>query len=85
MIIHLFKVKVAFMGNSVMDSRDIDLRGRQLGLSPYILNSPRKLIIRSIQRAEGEEVCFLTDARLVCNKPCEWSNECKKLTASWLR
>ena len=68
-----------------MDLNDIDLVARQLGLSPYVLKSPRKILIRSIQDAQGREACFLTDKRFDCNKNCQWSGDCKKLTASWLR
>ena len=68
-----------------MDSKEILDRGRELGLSPYILKSPQKLLIRSIQRAQGKEPCFLSDHRFSCNHNCEWTADCKKLTAAWLR
>ena len=42
--------------------------------------------IRSIQKEQGGEACFLTDARLVCsNYGCEWRKECCRLIAIWKR
>ena len=69
-----------------MELRKVVDRGRELGLSSYEVNLPKKLLIRSIQRAQGVDACFLTDHRFSCGKErCEWKEDCKKLTAAWLR
>lgn len=42
--------------------------------------------IRSIQKEQGGEACFLTDERLFCsNYGCEWRKECCRLIAVWKR
>ena len=56
-----------------------------IGVSARHLNSEKKVLIREIQRTLGQEPCYLTDLRYSCNATCDWSGECKKLTATWLR
>ena len=58
---------------------------RNIGVSTRHLNSEKKILIREIQRELGQEPCYLTDLRYSCNATCDWSDECKKLTAAWLR
>ena len=58
---------------------------RHIGVSASHLNSEKKILIREIQRTLGQEPCYLTDLRYRCNAACDWSEECKKLTAAWLR
>jgi hypothetical protein len=42
-------------------------------------------LIRDIQLRRGGDPCFLTDRRYVCIKKCEFSTECRKLKAHWMR
>jgi len=56
-----------------------------IGVNPCHLNSEKKILIREIQRTLGQEPCYLTDLRYSCNATCDWSDQCKKLTAAWLR
>jgi len=58
---------------------------RHIGVKPQHLDSEKKFLIREIQRTLGQEPCYLTDLRYSCNARCDWSDECKKLTAAWLR
>ena len=58
---------------------------RNIGVSTRHLNSEKKILIREIQRELGQEPCYLTDLRYGCDANCDWSDECKKLTAAWLR
>lgn len=69
-----------------MELEAIREQGRQLGLSRFVLQGSKKLIIQAIQNARGEPACFLNDARFSCKREgCEWRNECLKLTAAWRR
>ena len=46
----------------------------------------RVIRIRSIQREQGGEACFMTDERLFCsNYGCKWRKECCRLIAVWKR
>jgi hypothetical protein len=58
---------------------------RNIGISEHYLNSEKKFLVREIQRALGQEPCYMTDLRYSCNATCDWSDGCKKLTATWLR
>lgn len=42
-------------------------------------------LIRDIQLRRGGDPCFLTDRRYACTKKCEFSAECRKLKAHWMR
>ena len=58
---------------------------RDIGVSEHHLNAEKKILIREIQRALGQEPCYHTDLRYSCNAACEWNDRCKKLIAAWLR
>ncbi len=58
---------------------------RSLGISEHYYNSPLKRLIWAIQKAQGEDPCYLSDERYTCSGDCNWDDSCKKLTASWLR
>ena len=68
-----------------MDKDELTSLALNIGVSVQHLSSDKKFLIREIQRARGQEPCYLTDLRYSCNASCDWSNECKKLTAAWLR
>jgi hypothetical protein len=43
-------------------------------------------LIRAIQGARKDPVCYLTDARFTCDsRECEWQSSCQKLVAIWNR
>ena len=45
-----------------------------------------KQLVRSIQQASHERPCFRFERNLLCkDKNCQWSSECQKLIAVWLR
>ena len=68
-----------------MDKEKLTRLARHIGVSVQYLDSEKKFLIREIQRTLGQEPCYLTDLRYGCNATCDWSDECKKLTAAWLR
>ena len=57
----------------------------QMGFDEYLRHSPQPSLVRAIQRKCGEEPCFSTDKRYNCAEQCEWSKDCLKLKAVWLR
>lgn len=58
---------------------------RNLGINEKFYASPIKSLVWSIQEAQGMTPCYLNDERYDCNRHCEWSCSCKKLTSAWLR
>ena len=68
-----------------MDKEELTSLARNIGVSTQHLYSEKKYLIREIQRTQGHEPCYLTDLRYSCKADCDWSDECKKLTAAWLR
>ena len=42
-------------------------------------------LIRNIQLRRGGDPCYLSEKRYGCTKLCEWSGECRKLKAQWMR
>ena len=69
-----------------MDREKLEKLARDVGIgtSKHLLNADKKYLIREVQRALGQEPCYLTDKRYNCDDACEWVC-CKKLTAAWLR
>jgi hypothetical protein len=59
-------------------------RARKLGL-PADAATPRKRLVRSIQRAEGRQPCFGSGQKQPECRDCEWATECRGLLAEWLR
>lgn len=57
----------------------------RMGMHDYGSNSSQKVLIRAIQKQRGQEQCFLTDKRYICDEVCEWRENCQKLRAVWLR
>lgn len=53
--------------------------------NPDILGTTKQLVW-AIQKARGEDTCFLSDHRIRCkDSECEWRSECIKLVAEWRR
>lgn len=57
----------------------------QIGMHDAEDYASQKSLVRAIQKYRGDEPCFLTDKRYHCDESCEWSEDCKKLRAVWLR
>ncbi len=69
-----------------MELQQIRARASTLGLNRHIVSASKKVLIQSIQRAEGREPCFLDDDRFDCReRDCEWRRDCLKLKAAWQR
>jgi len=68
-----------------MNQDELINKARTIGLADNLLHSSKKSLIRAMQKAQGQEPCFLSDARYECDSVCGWSGECKKLTSEWKR
>jgi hypothetical protein len=69
-----------------MELELIKTRGRSLGLNEFVLQSSKRTLIQTIQKAEGRKACFRCEDRFLCrNCNCEWRGDCLKLTAAWRR
>jgi hypothetical protein len=42
-------------------------------------------LVRAIQKARGDEDCYLTDKRIKCWAACDWRSSCFRLVAEWRR
>lgn len=67
-----------------MDRKKLVNLAKNLGVKEHLYEADKKTLVREIQRALGQEPCYLTDLRYNCNETCDWIG-CKKLTAAWLR
>lgn len=68
-----------------MNISSIQLIANEIGLEKYSNERSEKMLIRAIQKQRGEETCFATDKRYLCKQECEWSANCRRLRAVWLR
>jgi hypothetical protein len=68
-----------------MDQNALINKARAMGLGEKISHQSKKSLVRTIQKAQGQSPCFLSDTRYVCDAYCEWARQCKALTAAWLR
>lgn len=68
-----------------MDQNALINKARAMGLGDHILHLSKKSLVRTIQKAQGQDPCFLSDTRYVCDSSCEWTRQCKALKAAWLR
>ena len=68
-----------------MTQQNLISQARAIGLAGDVLRLPKKSLIRAMQKAQGQEPCFLSDSRYECDGNCGWSRECKKLTSEWMR
>ncbi len=56
------------------------------GISDLQMFSSEKQLVWAIQRARGEDTCFLGDTRFKCQESeCEWRDDCRRLVAEWRR
>lgn len=55
------------------------------GLKACISYTAHTQLVRNIQQQRGSEPCFLTEKRYACREVCEWSQDCRKLKAHWMR
>lgn len=68
-----------------MNSESLQQLASKMGMHDCCSNSSQKALIRAIQKQRGQEQCFLTDKRYICDEVCEWRENCQKLRAVWLR
>ena len=68
-----------------MDQKALINKARSMGLGDNIFYQSKKSLVRTIQKAQGQNPCFLSDNRYVCDDYCEWTRQCKALTAAWRR
>lgn len=57
----------------------------ELGMNEYLGHTSQTQLIRRVQVLRGGEPCFSTEKRYNCTDDCEWSQNCRKLRAVWLR
>ncbi|HUL13050.1 MAG TPA: hypothetical protein VLU73_12890 [Methylococcaceae bacterium] len=69
-----------------MNVTELRALARHSGIhNPEVLHTEKQLVW-AIQKARGEETCFLSDQRIKCKDiECEWRSECIKLVAEWRR
>jgi hypothetical protein len=68
-----------------MDLKTLRNKARTVGLGENVLHLSKRSLVRTIQKAQGQDPCFLSDTRYGCSSCCEWARQCKALTAAWLR
>lgn len=67
-----------------MDKEKLLRLARDLDVDEKLYNADKRVLVRAIQQALGQEPCYQTDYRYHCETECKWV-DCKKLVASWLR
>ncbi len=69
-----------------MNNTDLTEKAQTLGLLSAQRRGSETALVRAIQKAHGDEPCFMTDKRLLCNNlACDWRKECRRLVAAWKR
>lgn len=68
-----------------MTTMQLQQRARDSGHGSCTAYTSRTQLVRIIQLQQGGEACFLTEKRYLCTAICEWSRECRKLVAQWMR
>lgn len=68
-----------------MTHKEVIDKARAIGLADHLFYLPKKELIRTIQKSQGQKSCFLSDTRHECVTECEWSPQCKRLISEWLR
>jgi hypothetical protein len=68
-----------------MTTMQLQQRARDSGHGACTVHTSRSQLVRIIQLRQGGEPCFLTEKRYLCTSICEWSRECRKLVAQWMR
>jgi hypothetical protein len=68
-----------------MDIQELRKNASQLGID-YDQATSKPVLIRAIQRHQGDTPCFATEQRYACkNFHCRWRRDCLKLIAEWKR
>lgn len=68
-----------------MTTTQLQQRARDSELWACTAYTSRTQLVRTIQLRQGDDPCFLTEKRYLCNAICEWGRECRKLIAQWMR
>lgn len=68
-----------------MTSAQLQQLASELGVNKYASFKSQTRLIRDIQVHRGTAPCFSTEKRYSCTENCEWSQNCRKLRAVWLR
>ena len=69
-----------------MDMPELRVMAQHCGIQDYQFFTTEKQLVWAIQKARGEEMCYLSDKRAGCaDAICDWRSCCVKLTAEWLR
>lgn len=75
---------VAVPDNELERRARLEYIATQSGVPASFLNVSNRSLILAIQKARGEETCFMSDKRFLCEKyDCEWRKDCVKLKAAW--
>jgi len=69
-----------------MTTEEIRAIAVQNGVTNAFQYTSTKQVVWAIQKARGEDCCFLSDQRMACRETeCEWRDECMRLVAEWRR
>lgn len=70
----------------MMNVAELSTIARRSGISDLQVFGSEKQLVWAIQRARGEDACFLGDTRFQCrDSECEWRDKCRRLVAEWRR
>jgi len=81
----LIQVETILIRMQSMNTANFQQVANNVDLHQKSERAPRNMLVRAMQKQQGHEPCFSTDKRYACNELCEWSADCKKLRAVWLR
>ena len=69
-----------------MNISELQQTARAAGIQNVDLMCSEIELVHAIQKAEHHAPCYLSENRFFCNeKECEWSHECNRLLAAWMR
>ena len=69
-----------------MNLAELKSLARYTGIHHIEILNTEKQLVWAIQKARGEETCFLADTRMHCkDNECEWRDMCLRLIAEWRR
>lgn len=72
-------------GGMDMDIEELRRQASQWGID-FGLSTRKPVLIRAIQRRQGDLPCFGSDQRFACrNFRCPWRADCLKPIAEWRR
>ena len=68
-----------------MDIQELREKASRMGID-YDRATSKPVLIRAIQRHQGDPACFATEERYTCkNFRCPWRVDCLKPIAEWKR